>query len=67
MIDAQISSQRGGWRESTDSARLMEVVAWLKLLVQTAYYFSADDLASDAHDDLIIAEWRLRQSQRKLT
>lgn len=61
------SRQINGWKESTDEYRLIEVVSWLKIIVEAAYYFSADDLASDAHDDLIIAEWRLRQSQRKLT
>lgn len=61
-----IPQQRTTWTESTDASFLREVVAWLKLLVSIGYFFSDEDLAANSHDDLICAEWRLRQAERRL-
>lgn len=53
------------WRESTDWQKLSVAVDRLKRKVEAAYYACDEDTASDAHDDLVSAEWRLRQSERR--
>lgn len=53
------------WRESTDRQVLTEAVSRLKGDVEQAYFDCRDDDAGHAHDDLILAEWRLRQSDRR--
>lgn len=59
-------NQRAGiWRESTDRAVVLNAVKSLKRQVERAYYFCQDDRANIAHDDLISAEWRLRQIERR--
>ena len=53
------------WVESCDFVRLGEVVARLKREVEIAYYYCRDEDAAAAHRDLIRAEWRLRQAERR--
>ncbi len=53
------------WRESTDPATLRDAVARLKRDCEVAYYFCRDDEAGQAHEDLVAAEWRLRQAERR--
>ena len=53
------------WRDSTDTRTLRDAVAALKRVVEAAYWDCRDDDAGSAHDDLLTAEWRLRQSERK--
>lgn len=53
------------WKDSTDQNMLRVVVKRLKHDVEAAYYQCQDDLASDLHDDLVAAEWRLRMAERK--
>lgn len=59
------SDQRHRWRDATDALILRDAVAALKRAVEAAYYFSRDDEASDAHDDLVAAEWRLRRAEAR--
>ena len=54
-----------GWRESTDWQRLSDVVARLKAKIEEAYHMSDEDAAAEWHEDLIAAEWRLRQAERR--
>lgn len=53
------------WREETRWQPLSEAVSALKLQVEKAYHECRDQDASDAHDDLVSAEWRLRQAERR--
>ncbi len=53
------------WRESTDRETLRAAVEGLKRSCETAYHFCQDDAAEEAHDDLVAAEWRLRQAERR--
>lgn len=53
------------WRDSTDPRLLRAVVQRLKRAVEAAMYWRLDDLASDLHDDLVAAEWRLRMAVRR--
>lgn len=53
------------WRDETNWKPLSEAVASLKAAAEAAYHASHDDVASDAHDDLVSAEWRLRQAERR--
>lgn len=53
------------WRESTDHHVIYSAVKELKQMVEAAYYECRDDDAGYAHDDLICAEWRLRQAERR--
>lgn len=55
------------WRDSTDVAELRAAVVALKLAVEEACFECRDNDASDAHEDLIAAEWRLRQAEKRLT
>lgn len=55
------------WRDSTDWQSLGSVVAGLKRRVEAAYHASDADTAGEAHDDLVAAEWRLRQAERRAT
>lgn len=52
------------WRDATDKETLRDAVARLKRACEAAYYFSQDEVAGHAHDDLVAAEWRLRQAER---
>lgn len=53
------------WRESTDAAVLRATVSHLKRAVEIAYFYCREDEANSAHDDLIVAEWRLRIAERR--
>lgn len=53
------------WRESTDRETLRAAVAGIKRDCEAAYYTCQDEQAGYAHDDLIAAEWRLRQAERR--
>lgn len=53
------------WREETDWQRLSHAVARLKRRVEIAYFQCREGDASAAHDDLVAAEWRLRQAERR--
>jgi hypothetical protein len=57
--------QRHLWRDATDALVLRDAVAALKRAVEAAYYFSRDEDASDAHSDLVTAEWRLRRAEAR--
>ena len=52
------------WSEETRWQPLSEAVARLKAKVEAAYHMSQEQQASDAHEDLICAEWRLRMAER---
>ena len=54
------------WSEETGFRPLSDAVRTLKEQVERAYYECRDDDASDAHEDLLCAEWRLRQAERRL-
>lgn len=51
------------WSEETNWVPLKMAVIALKTKVERAYYESRDDDAGQAHDDLVAAEWRLRQAE----
>ena len=51
------------WREDTDWLRLGVVVTDLKARVERAIAQRDEEAGSASHDDLISAEWRLRQSE----
>jgi hypothetical protein len=53
------------WSEETNWQPLSAAVARLKRRVETAYHHCQEQEASDAHDDLVSAEWRLRQAERR--
>lgn len=53
------------WREATDRKTLAEAVDRLKRSVEAAIYTRDDFTADLAHQDLIAAEWRLRQAERR--
>jgi hypothetical protein len=53
------------WSEETRWKPLADAVADLKRQVEAAYYLSDEDKAAAAHDDLVSAEWRLRQAERR--
>lgn len=53
------------WRDSTDREVLAFHAEALKRAVERAYWFSQEDVAANAHDDLVAVEWRLRQAGRK--
>lgn len=53
------------WSEDTDWERLGAVVSRLKRDVERAYYECRNEDAGRAHEDLIRAEWRLRQAERR--
>lgn len=53
------------WSEETNWVPLKIAVIALKTKVERAYYEARDDDASQAHDDLVTAEWRLRQAERR--
>jgi hypothetical protein len=53
------------WRESTDRRTLADAVDALKRGVERAYFECRDDDADEAHSDLVAAEWRLRQAERR--
>lgn len=52
------------WSEETNWQPLSVAVAALKRKVEAAYYHGQEDEADAAHDDLVRAEWRLRQAER---
>lgn len=52
-------------RESCDWQQLSDVVSDLKRKVETAYYHCREQEADEAHGDLLCAEWRLRQAERR--
>lgn len=53
------------WSESTDWRILSHAVHTLRLKVEASYYACEDEEAGSAHDDLVSAEWRLRQAKRR--
>lgn len=53
------------WSEETNWQPLSAAVAALKAKVEAAYYRCDDAEAGAAHDDLVSAEWRLRQAERR--
>lgn len=53
------------WSEDTNWQRLSEVVERLKRRVEDAYFRSDEARAEQAHDDLLSAEWRLRQAEKR--
>lgn len=53
------------WSEETNWQPLSEAVKSLKAKVEAAYYHGDEQTADQAHDDLICAEWRLRQAERR--
>lgn len=53
------------WSEETNWQRLGEAVQGLKRKVEAAYFHCDEETASAAHDDLVSAEWRLRQAERR--
>lgn len=57
--------QRTQWRDSTDLLVLRDAVRRLKRDVELAYHFCRDAEAEAAHEDLIAAEWRLRQAEAR--
>ena len=52
------------WTQATDAASLRAAVEVLKQDVERAYWECRDEEAGAAHDDLVSAEWRLRQAER---
>ncbi len=53
------------WSDETNWVPLKLAVMALKTKVERAYYESRDADAGQAHDDLVAAEWRLRQAERR--
>lgn len=53
------------WSEETNWKPLSVAVEALKRKVEAAYYRCDEAEASAAHDDLVSAEWRLRQAERR--
>lgn len=53
------------WSEETRWQPLSEAVSKLKAEVEKAYYECREADADAAHDDLVSAEWRLRQAERR--
>lgn len=53
------------WREDTDWQRLGVVVDALKRTLEDAIARRDDHAGDEAHADLICAEWRLRQAERR--
>jgi hypothetical protein len=53
------------WQESTDRETVQRAVLMLKRQVERAYFYCREEQANDAHNDLIRAEWRLRQIERR--
>lgn len=53
------------WREDTDWLRLGDAVAAIKAKVDRAIVERDEAAGAAAHDDLISAEWRLRQAERR--
>lgn len=52
------------WRDETRWQPLGAIVQRLKRKVESAYHHCDEDTASEAHDDLTAAEWRLRSAER---
>ena len=52
------------WSEETNWKRLGDAVARLKRATEAAYYQCDEETASNAHDDLVRADWRQRQAER---
>ena len=52
------------WQDDTDWLRLGDVVSGLKARVEQAIQERDEENGKAAHDDLIRAEWRLRQAKR---
>lgn len=52
------------WRKETNWKPSSDAVAELKIKVEAAYYASDEDKANSAHDDLVSAEWQLKQAGR---
>ena len=44
---------------------LKAAVVAMKRRCEVAFYFCQEEVASEAHEDLIAAEWRLRQAERR--
>ena len=65
MRERSTRPDRMHWRESTDRRTLAEAVHALKRGVERAYFECRDDDADEAHSDLVAAEWRLRQAERR--
>ena len=57
--------QPDSWQNDTNWRSLGSAVADLKRRVEAAYHASDADGADEAHDDLVAAEWRLRQAERR--
>ena len=53
------------WSEETKWQPLAAVVAKLKARVDAAIAARDEFTAEAAHDDLVSAEWRLRQAERR--
>lgn len=53
------------WSEETNWMPLKIAVIALKTKVERAYYEFRNEDAGHAHDDLVAAEWRLRQAERR--
>ncbi len=53
------------WSEDTNWQRLSVVVDRLKELVDAAIAARDDFTGEAAHNDLVAAEWRLRQAERR--
>lgn len=53
------------WSEETNWKPLSDAVAVLKRQVEDHHYNCRSQEAQDAHDDLVSAEWRLRQAERR--
>ena len=65
MFPGSDKQKRTDWRESCDPAVLREAIAGLAHEVELAYFESRYDDCDQAHDDLVAAEWRLRQAERR--
>ena len=53
------------WTEETKWVPLSLIVTDLKREVEANYYNCREEDASNAHSDLLCAEWRLRQAERR--
>lgn len=53
------------WTEDTNWQRLGDVVARLRAKVNAAITERDEEAGQVAHDDLVRAEWRLRQAERR--
>lgn len=51
--------------QSTDFQHISIAVASLKQNVQRAYHECREGGAADAEDDLVSAEWQIRQAERR--